>query len=594
MEKSSPYSQFVHKHEGILNDLRSSGLITRDEIRAMMNFKNKYSLKEQEAAFLKFKNLIQNRFDLDFFTRVEKDNSYDQNSVKSLKAMSDDLKKFDEKDPLLSNKLRKDILSSEYRNNKLLSGLADQISGMSDRDLREYLWVNRDYFKKQLTDVTIKQFPDLEMYLHEKPTFGVKKSDYGKMFNEPSNEEALKAVFNGKYDKSDIDFVARKSGMTGDELLKQMTEDKIKLDRENIAHGRWDSDLPLKENLERELSGTLLSLFGRRQQEAIARGEDPKKEDYIGDVGEQLLYTLPLGRVMQPGSLVGKGIYSGLTAAAVPHITEVYDMAAYGDDNPRGTYSELDALMGTGTNLAAPYGLRLLGRAGRKVGATSFTKPLEELGSGETAKEVSDRILKEKRAGITSSYGTRADLTSQERKLANEMSDLFKTDPKLWSVLQQNKPLLFEVAAEDGKNLSEKFASYLKKNNLPENTRIDFDVVKKDFQPKFGESAGPTKEFVEMYDKLGLGATEGLSTSKDLLKQDMLKNYLTNQFGNFTYGDENIRLPFLSTGSMFGIDLNQILKEKKAEKEREEAVRKAEEKYKGKISEIYGLNDWKK
>ena len=61
MEKSSPYREIVQKNEKLLSLLKEDGLITRDEIRAMMNFKNGYSLKDQEAAFLKFKNFFQNK-----------------------------------------------------------------------------------------------------------------------------------------------------------------------------------------------------------------------------------------------------------------------------------------------------------------------------------------------------------------------------------------------------------------------------------------------------------------------------------------------------------------------------------------------------
>jgi ParB family chromosome partitioning protein len=58
-----------------------------------------------------------------------------------------------------------------------------------------------------------------------------------------------------------------------------MTKAKIAKDREAFAHGRWRDDASIPENIANEVGGTLLTLFGRRQQEAIARGEDPKLKE---------------------------------------------------------------------------------------------------------------------------------------------------------------------------------------------------------------------------------------------------------------------------------------------------------------------------
>lgn len=289
-----------------------------------------------------------------------------------------------------------------------------------------------------------------------------------------------------------------------------------------------------------------------------------------------------MGRVIQATSAPAKTAWGLGGSAIVPHISELYDSIVYPEDNPRGEYSETDALIGTGTNLAAPYGLRLLGRGGRKIGLDNFAKPLAELGEGETAKEASGRI----RSTFAKSKGIpaekRTELSSAERKEAEEASKLFRDNLRAWDQVNRH-PRLFEIASEDGSSLTEKYAKWLKRNNLPEDTPINKVLGwKKD-------KSFVSKEAAELYDQLGLGATEGLTSNADLWKQDALKNYLTNQFGNFTYGDQNINLPFLSYGSMFGVDLNRNLKEMNEKKKRDEAIEEAEKKYQAKIQDIYNF-----
>ena len=171
------------------------------------------------------------------------------------------------------------------------------------------------------------------------PNYGVKNTNYAKMFNDPDILDKMNEL-----SYRDIDYVARKNGMSGKELIKDMTDAKIAKDRNLIAHGgrwrdiadadkykAWD-DNPIASNV----GGALLSVFGPRQQEAIARGEEPDRYDIAGDVGEQLLYLAPVGRMAQPIKMGAKLAYGGATAAAVPHISEAYDAVIYGDENPRG------------------------------------------------------------------------------------------------------------------------------------------------------------------------------------------------------------------------------------------------------------------
>lgn len=588
MDKTSPYREWAKNNQDFLNDLLAKKYISKEDLRKISNFKNQYSLQEQETAFKNFKERAQKTFSDERANPLLEDKEYGQKDfIKSALEFRKTLDAFDKKDPLLSSRLIEEINSSNYKNNPLLKGLAEQVKGMSDKDLREYLWVSRGVIDNRMTKSMLDALPSLEKYIREQPTFGVAKKDYDKMFGV---ENALDKAFDGTMNYKDIEYRARQNGMTGKQLLDQMAKDKTAKDRKEIAHGGKISDIfdgekyrGLRDNpIATNIGGAALSLFGRRQQEAIERGEDPTLKDYAGDIAEQGLYTIPMGKVVQAASVPAKMGWGLGSAAIVPHISELYDSVVYPEDNPRGEYSETDALIGTGTNLAAPYGLRLLGRGGRKIGLDNFAKPLAELGEGETAKEASGRI----RSTFAKSKGIpaekRTELSSAERKEAEEASKLFKDNFRAWDQVNKN-PKLFEIASEDGSSLTEKYAKWLKRNNLPEDTPINKVLGwKKD-------KSFVSKEAAELYDQLGLGATEGLTSNADLWKQDALKNYLTNQFGNFTYGDQNINLPFLSYGSMFGVDLNRNLKEMNEKKKRDEAIEEAEKKYQAKIQDIYNF-----
>jgi hypothetical protein len=606
MDKTSPYREWAKKNQEFLNDLLQKKYISKEDLRKISNFKNQYSLQEQESAFKKFKERAQNTFSDERANPLLENKEYGQKDfVKKAVEFRKTLDAFDKKDPLLSSRLIEEINNSNYKNNPLLKGLADQVKGMSDKDLREYLWVSRGVIDNRMTKPMLDALPSLEKYIREEPTFGVEKKDYDKMFGV---ENALDKAFDGTLNYKDIEYRARQNGMTAKQLLNQMANDKTAKDRKEVAHGGKISDIfdgekyrsfwdnPIATNV----GGAALSLFGRRQQEAIERGEDPTLKDYAGDIGEQALYAVPMGKVVQAASVPAKAAWGLGSAAIVPHISELYDSIVYPEDNPRGEYSETDALVGTGTNLAAPYGLRMLGRGGRKIGLDNFAKPLAELGEGETAKEASDRIKSSLGKGKTVPVEDRPKLSGERWKSAKESSDLFRSNARKWgqvNVPSENaKATLFDIASVKsyptkeeikkwgGESLESKYREWLKQNKLPPDTPIDEILGWGDKDKSFISKAAD-----EMYHDLGLASTEGLQSKADLVKSDALKNYLTNQFGNFTYGDENIRLPFLSYGSMFGLDLNKNLQEMKEKKKRDKAIEEAEKKYQSKIQDIYNF-----
>ena len=124
------------------------------------------------------------------------------------------------------------------------------------------------------------------------------------------------------------------------------------------------------------------TIFAPRSLEAIQSGQAEGWKDALLskhgalDLGENLLMALPFGGwagIISKGARGAKAARAAasavLGAAAAPHAVEAMDWAAYHntpEQNPdRAVYSEGDALLGTGTNLVAPW---VLGEIGNSMG----------------------------------------------------------------------------------------------------------------------------------------------------------------------------------------------------------------------------------
>lgn len=124
------------------------------------------------------------------------------------------------------------------------------------------------------------------------------------------------------------------------------------------------------------------TIFAPRSLEAIQSGQAEGWKDALLskhgalDLGENVLMALPFGGwagIISKGARGAKAAKAAasavLGAAAAPHAVEAIDWAAYHntpEQNPdRAVYSEGDALLGTGTNLVAPW---VLGEIGNSMG----------------------------------------------------------------------------------------------------------------------------------------------------------------------------------------------------------------------------------
>lgn len=147
-----------------------------------------------------------------------------------------------------------------------------------------------------------------------------------------------------------------------------------------------DAEKRNREYADRHKIGTaakvLGTIFAPRSLEAIRSGQAEGWKDALLskhgalDLGENVLMALPFagwaGMISKGarGAKAAKAAASAiLGAAAAPHAVEAMDWAAYHntpEQNPdRAVYSEGDALLGTGTNLVAPW---VLGEIGNSMG----------------------------------------------------------------------------------------------------------------------------------------------------------------------------------------------------------------------------------
>ena len=119
------------------------------------------------------------------------------------------------------------------------------------------------------------------------------------------------------------------------------------------------------------------TIFAPRTLESWKAGKDASWKDIGLDVGENLLMALPMAGAVGLGAKAlrlgkaGRILGAGLAGAAVPHTMEAIDAVSYSPEEnlDRSVYNESDALLGTATNIGAPFVLgRTVGRLGQFLG----------------------------------------------------------------------------------------------------------------------------------------------------------------------------------------------------------------------------------
>lgn len=431
------------------------------------------------------------------------------------------------------------LTDSETKQNLLLA-LAEKISEQDDdRAIRNILWANRDLTSRMFTGPEFQVMPSVgEIMMSPAPSDTI---DYEKEFGKDwyKNLENIPA--------SKVQFMADKNGLDWKKVVDDMANKATAMQRDDIAHGRWDESLPTSENIKNAVGGSLMTLFGRRQQEAIARGDEPTAKDYVGDIAENSMYAVPWGRALGAAGAVAKGskVASALTGptaqyvignSTAPIASEAYDAAVYDEQNPRGQFNPGDIGTGIATNMAAPVIMqRLAGRYGTYI---PFVKHMNQ--GGMIAAKSQGEIA--------------ADLARRQTPMSNAQ----RANTRIENLLRSGevpKDNLYSAAAKFNADDKKVYDAVLKKiRNKEALTQTEWQYV----------NSGSHPELTDFYN-LQYNPNK-VPTGAQLAAEESVKNLITNEAPNVA-GDES--LPWYTRIPVAGrLYYNYAKEQEEAEKQR--------------------------
>lgn len=183
-------------------------------------------------------------------------------------------------------------------------------------------------------------------------------------------------------------------GEGGTEFLKRRMEVE-KRNREYAAQKAYDNRSTVNKIID--------AVVSPRETEARAEGRAPSDKDKWLDRTENVLMALPfstgakvLGRVARLPGIANKILNGGAYAVAtagVPHAMERLDATAYSPEEnlDRSQYRELDALLGSLTNVAAPVVMqRTMGRLGKFIPSKRGSSGMSEIQSAQLEQAIAD------------------------------------------------------------------------------------------------------------------------------------------------------------------------------------------------------------
>ena len=462
--------------------------------------------------------------------------------------------------------LKDKVLDELYKNNyRDLYNQIDQID--NDVDVANYINSSKKYFTQTMTNKDLEGMPTFSQAL-----FGELKTgnvDYNKEFGEDWYNKFEEIPY------QEIKYVADKQGVNPNELINKMGEESTKLRRYDIAHGN-NPDATIMD----KVGSVAMSLFGRRQQEAIERGEDPKLRDYAGDVGEQVLSFAPLGTIargLNASSKIGK-LLTMASNGAVPLATESFDTIAYDDSNPRGKFSGADVISGGVNNAVAPLAIKgVVGGMAGAVGNHTVEDAIKNFAKLDVPiKE--DRIsrllggLRNSPQARAQGYSTKINTNPENAAkslTANKLSKGLAFDKEYKAIYDR---LYAKLAARQGRfngtnpNMKHGAGS----------VKISYNEAMKDFTPDELQFIVNDPDLVKYLP----GELNSMPKLRDLGLEEGFEHYMTNQHGNIWAKDAD---PWTRLG-YFG----EVISDSIEEQEKEEQDKLLQEAILEELKEKYG------
>lgn len=465
----------------------------------------------------------------------------------------------------LKDKVLKELRESNYRD---LYKQIEQID--NDVDVANYINSSKKYFTQTMSNKDLEGMPTFSQALFGELKTG--KVDYDKEFGKDWYNKFEEIPY------QEIKFVADKQGVNPNELINKMGEESTQLRRQDIAHGNNPDDAIMD-----KVGSVAMSLFGRRQQEAIERGEDPKLRDYAGDVGEQVLSFAPLGTIargLNASSKIGK-LLTMASNGAVPLASESFDTIAYDDSNPRGKFSGADVISGGVNNAVAPLAIKgVVGGMASAVGNHTLEDAIKNFANLDvTIKE--DRIsrllggLRNSPQARAQGYSTRIHTNPENAAKslnADKLSKGLAFDKDYKSTYDR---LYAKLAARQGRykgtnpNMKQGAGS----------VKISYNEAMKDFTPDELQFIVNDPDLVKYLPS----EIARMTTLKDLGLEEGFEHYMTNQHGNIWAKDAD---PWTRLG-YFG----EVISDRIEEQDKEEQDKLLQEAILEELKEKYGTPD---
>lgn len=411
-----------------------------------------------------------------------------------------------------------------------LDDLSNVVANLKDdEDVRKYLWANRAYFDKTIDPDQLNAAPTMKDLIYNDYTGG--KIDFDKQFGEGWDKD-FNNIPVGK-----IQYEALKAGRDWKELNKELADEATKRERYRIAHGEEEGGwLDSPKAFGRNLAGAYMSLFAPRQQEAIARGEEPSVKDNVLDAAQTSLEMMPWGRGVGLGGKATRYVLSNVTA---PLGTEVLDAAAYdAEENPRGEFQVSDVIGGAGVNLAAPVALQFGAKKAKR-----FVPGLEKLEQfGDINVKSKEDVLNSLNRGQSSLSKKQRTITrynkgqSVSREALLNASDF---DPEYKKKFDKVK---HKLQNDDWKNLTQEEREMIKSDpelnewflaeNMKSNARmLDEEIAKNLATNKYGDAQAEQGKGLTRLGKPGVALQRYIDEkNKDRVKEQQEKK-IVNELG---------------------------------------------------------------
>lgn len=431
---------------------------------------------------------------------------------------------------------------------------------ISDKEMRQYINSGKGYYSRKWPNDLLAKMPTFRKALYSEPAMNSVK-DFDKAFNDPNWD---KEYIKGNIPEDQLDFVAEENGISKERLKELMNKEVTLRDRARDM----DVDLSLK-----GAQNFITRAVFPRSTERYLKGDEIQGRDIALDAGENILYMVPYGvaaNALAKGSRAAKLLLTGISNAVNPAITETADALVYGDDkdNERSVFQPADVGKGTVINMAAPYALlRGAGTTARRFGLPEGAgKWVEEYGTGATARDLKNQWVKDVK--MVNEQRANPNSTPLKQKLDSksiiESKDYKAGLPEGHQVILTGEESLNGIIYQPGKSFDEKLANYNKNRvNKIEKGTPEYEQLASEY-----EMWVPSEQIIN---------AENLKPVRDIIIQEVLKNYFTNKVGDLMYSDQPDKLPLV--GRLFRKS-PKTLKEEQEAKEYEDQLNYLYDKYK--------------